>query len=382
MARIGRIRKVSTGIESYTYLMNGVAGIGKTTTVCNIGLKKFGQDGFFLMTLGAEPEPDHIGGIWNEVYKDEYKYDKRTEKDVLVSMGWERMIEDLDAIIEERDTEYKDLKMIGIDSIGELFSLAETFVIEEYNQTVTKTAERVKTINGAYGGYGRGKKRVIELVTKFLLKIKDANLSVFFIGHTKQKNTTDIFTETTFEQITSDIETAYYNCIKDRVNIVMCAYMDRRYSDLKTKKDNFTKEDKQVGKLESENRIVAFRDDNFAIDLKCHLTHMPNTCELNSDTIINELEKAINLQAEDHGGQTTTRTEILEERKKENEEKLASKEDDINDKKEKINKIQENLSNIDMGELQRIMRAYEVTSFGDASLVPSKCLNEILELIK
>ena len=67
MARIGKITKVLSGIESYSYLMNGVAGIVKTTTVCEIGQKKFGQDGFLLMTLGAEPEPSHIGNLWNVV---------------------------------------------------------------------------------------------------------------------------------------------------------------------------------------------------------------------------------------------------------------------------------------------------------------------------
>ena len=43
--------------------------------------------------------------------------------------------ETIDTLIEERNTEQKDLKMIGIDSTGELFRLAEAKVIEEYNRT-------------------------------------------------------------------------------------------------------------------------------------------------------------------------------------------------------------------------------------------------------
>ena len=380
MGRIGKIRKVSKGIESYSYLMNGIAGIGKTTTVCEIGMKKFGEDGFLLMTLGAEPEPDHIGGVWNAVYKDVYEYDTISQTDKLIKTGWEQLNEDIDSIIAERNTEYKDLRMIGIDSIGELFRLAETAVVEEYNAT-QKPADRVKTINEAYKGYSRGQNRVVDLVTNLLIKIKDANISPFFIGHTKQKNTTDIISGTEFEQITSDVETKYYNCIKDRVNIVMCAYMDRTYSDVETKKDKFTKKDKQVGKIQDEKRIVSFKDENYAIDLKCHLTYMPDKCALDSDVIIEELEKAIDLQAKKYGGKTTTKAEVLNERKKEFEEKQEIKADETKVKEEKLEKIKGSLASLDMGKLQEIMKKYSITGFNDAQSVPMEALDEILELI-
>ena len=68
------------------------------------------------MTLGAEPEPSHIGNLWNVVIDE-----------------WDELEETIDTLIEERNTEYKDLKMIGIDSTGELFRLAEAKVIQEYN---------------------------------------------------------------------------------------------------------------------------------------------------------------------------------------------------------------------------------------------------------
>lgn len=376
MARIGRIRTVSKGIESYTYLINGIAGVGKTTTVCEIGLKKFGQDGFFLATLGAEPEPDHIGNIWNEVYKDIYETSKITGKKTLVKTGWEWLNEDLDSIISERDTEYKDLKMIGMDSIGELFRLCETYVVKEYNDSIKDPSDKVKTINEAYKGFSRGKNRVVDLVTNMIIKLKDANLSLFFIGHTKQKNGVDIITETEYEQITSDVETKYYNCIKDRVNIVMCAYVDRRYKDFKDVKNNFTKETKQIGRIDSEDRVVAFKDD-YAVDLKCHLTHMPDKCMLDSDVIIAELEKAIELQANDFGGATTTREENLKAQK----EVQASKIDNIKEKEEKLNIIKNSLSKINMDDLKSIMTKYSITDFSNAKDIPINAIDELLSLI-
>ena len=50
-------------------------------------------------------------------------------------------------------------------------------------------------------------------------------------------------------------------------------------------------------------------------------------------------------------------------------------------KQEKLDIIKINLSKLDMAKIQEIMVRYNVTSFNDAELVPSKCLDEILDLI-
>lgn len=364
MARVGMITKVSKGIESYTYLMNGVAGIGKTTTVCEIGQKKFGTYGFMLMTLGAEPKPKHIGNLWND-YID----------------NWDKLDEDINDICNNKDSEdYKDLKMIGIDSIGELFRLAEAKVVEEYNLSV-KPAERVKTINGAYGGFQKGNDRAIDLVSEMIIKLENAGISMFFIGHTKQKNKTDLLTDFEYEQITSDVNNKYYNAIKDRVNIVMCTYMERELVDLQTRKDAFSKKEKQVGTIASEKRVISFRDESYAIDLKCHLKHICAKCELDSDTIIRELESAIEKQIDEFGGQSVTREEVVKEVKAEQQSK-KSKELSDQDKQIIVNKIKDNLAKIDMTALQKIMATYGFNNFNDVTVIQTKALKEIEELIK
>jgi hypothetical protein len=364
MARVGMVRKVSRGIESYTYLMNGVAGIGKTTTVCEIGVKKFGTDGFLLLTLGAEPEPDHIGNVWNDVID-----------------TWDKLEEDTDDICNNKDTDdYKNLKMVGMDSIGELFRLAEAKVIEEYNLSV-KPAERVKTINGAYGGFQKGNNRAIDLVSNIIIKLRKVGISIFFIGHTKQKNKTDLLTELEYEQITSDLDNKYYNSIKDRVNVVMCAYMERELIDLQTRKDAFSKKEKQVGTIASETRVVSFRVESYAIDLKCHLKHICSKCELDSDVIIKELESAIEKQIDDFCGQSVSKEETIKEVKVEQQTK-KSKELSEQDKQVIVDKIKDNLAKIDMTALQKIMATYGFNNFNDVTVIQTKALKEIEELIK
>lgn len=361
--KIGRITKVLTGIESYTYLMNGVAGIGKTTTVSEIGQKKFGVDGFLLLTLGAEPSPSHIGNLWNAEIDE-----------------WEELMETTDALVEERDTEYKDLKMIGIDSTGELFRIAEAEVIREYNKTVG-ASDRVKSIQGAYGGFYRGQVRAIELVSQLINKLSKANYSLFFIGHTKQKNKTDQMTGVEYEQVTSDMENKYFNAIKDRVNIVMCAYMEREMADVTEETNKFNKKKVKVGDIVAENRVVSFRDESFSLDLKCHLKHIATKCALDSDVIIKELESAISQQVDDFGGKSETKEDVVKEVKV---EQPVKKSKDLSDEEKQVivDEIKNNLSKIDMTQLQQIMSTYGFNNFNDVTVIPTKALKEIKELIK
>lgn len=364
--KIGKIREVKVDLASYTYLMNGIAGIGKTTTVCEIGQKEFGVNGFLLLTIGEEPEPEHIGNLWNERAED-----------------WDDLEEIIDVLVEDKDTEYKELRMVGVDSVDEIFRLAEKHVINLHNKKVTNPLERIDTIKKAFGGFQAGENKVVDLVTTTLFKLRNAGISLFFIGHTKQKNKVDQLTETEFEQITSNLDNKYYNCIKDKVNIVMCAYMEREFRDLQTRKDAFSKTNKQVGAIASETRMVTFRDDDHVIDTKSHLKYICPKCELNSDTVIKELKEAMRKQSALYHGDIPS--EELEVKAKQEREELSKKEvkQDLSViKEEKLDQIKSNMAKLDFEKLTPIMATYNVSSFEDANTIPMECLDEILKLIQ
>lgn len=365
--RIGKIREVKVDLSNYTYLINGVAGIGKTTTVCEIGQKEFGIDGFLLLTIGEEPEPEHIGNLWNAKVSD-----------------WDELEETIDELCEYKDEDYKELRMVGIDSVDEVFRLAENKVVEMHNAKV-KPADRINTIKSAFGGFQAGNNMVIDMVAKVLFKLRSYGVSLFFIGHTKQKNKTDLLTEIEYEQITSNLDNKYYNCIKDKVNIVMCAYMEREFTDLKVRKDAFTKTNKDVGVISKETRVVAFRDDGFAIDTKSHLKYIVPKCELDSDVIIKELKDAMKKQANIYSDKPLSDEEVEEKAKEQREEvsrKVPSKPvDNIDKKEEMLANIQSNMAKLDMSKLQEVMTKYSITSFGDVSVIPIEALEEIIALI-
>lgn len=359
--KIGRIRQVKKDIASYTYLMNGVAGIGKTTTVCEIGQKEFGIDGFLLLTIGQEPEPEHLGNLWNERVED-----------------WDDLDDVIDTLCKYKNEDYPNLKMIGIDSVDEIFRLAEAKVTELHNKKVTNPTDKVDTIKKCFGGFQAGENKAIDLVTSTVFKLRDYGYSLFFIGHTKQKNKKDLMTDIEFEQVTSNLDNKYYNCIKDKVNIVGCAYYERELTDLQTMKDAFSKKQKQVGKIASEKRVISFRDEEYALDVKSHLKYICDKCELDSDTIIKELKTAMEKQANIFGDKPID-NDIKVEEKPPVQEKKPINEAKI--KKEKIEKIKENLASLDMASLQKVMVKYEINNFEDAETIPMECLDEILELI-
>ena len=136
--QIGTIREVKLDLASYSYLINGVAGVGKTTTVTEIGQKEYGVDGYLLLTIGQEPEPDHIGNVWQERATD-----------------WDDLEEIIETICEYKDEDYPKLRMVGIDSVDEVFRLAEQKVIELHNKKITNPTDKITTIKSAFGEIGR-----------------------------------------------------------------------------------------------------------------------------------------------------------------------------------------------------------------------------------
>jgi hypothetical protein len=72
MARkFGTINKMSEKFEDYSYIINGVGGIGKTTLVYEIGKIVTGSDeGTFIITCGGENKPKHIPGAFGDVAPD------------------------------------------------------------------------------------------------------------------------------------------------------------------------------------------------------------------------------------------------------------------------------------------------------------------------
>ena len=276
---IGKIYEMSTSFKDYSYIINGIGGIGKTTLAYELGkIVTKNNKGTLVLTIGSENIPTHINGLYGDVVSDFptlMKYAKELAKD--------------------RNTEYSNTNFICIDSLDELFRITENYVVAEYNASIQGDKEKrpAKSISGAYGGYQKGENRVIDLVIKVYEILKKAGYQLIFIGHTKVKNETDALTGVVYEKLTCNLENKYYTALKDKVNLVATCYNEKEVTDIKEEKNAFNKKMQNKGKLVGEKRVIIFRDNDNAIDTKTHFPHIVNKIDFSAEGFIKAVEDAL-----------------------------------------------------------------------------------------
>ena len=276
MARkFGKITKMSEKFEDYSYIINGVGGIGKTTLVYEIGKLITGSDeGTFIITCGGENKPKHIPGAFGDVAPD-FKTFKEIVKELC-----------------DNKKEYPDTKFIAIDSLDEYARIVENAVVAEWNSQCD-ISERAKSIAQAYKGYQKGENRACDLMIQQVVKLQDAGYSIIEIGHTKTKMKEDVITKVQFEQLTCNLDNKYYNALKDKVNLVAMCYWENVVENIEEKKNAFTKKMDKVGELTDRKRVMVFADDDNAIDTKTHFEYITHKIDLSAEGFIKAVEEAI-----------------------------------------------------------------------------------------
>ena len=331
MARkFGVINKMSEKFEDYSYIINGVGGIGKTTLVYEIGKIVTGSDeGTFIITCGGENKPKHIPGAFGDVAPD---------------------FKTFCAIVKElcdNKAEYPSTKFIAIDSLDEYARIAENFVVAEWNATCDIN-ERAKSIAQAYKGYQKGENRACDLMIQQIIKLQNAGYSILEIGHTKTKLKEDILTKVQFEQLTCNLDNKYYNALKDKVNLVAMCYWENVVENIEEKKNAFTKKMDKVGELTDRKRVMVFADDDNAIDTKTHFEYITHKIDLSAQGFINAVEEAIAMKV----GVSETKTETKKPSPKKSTKKtpVVEENDEFDDAMEKLKDIVDNAEAIESGE--------------------------------
>lgn len=276
MARkFGTINKMSENFADYSYIINGVGGIGKTTLVYEIGKIITGSDeGTFIITCGGENKPKHIPGAFGDVAPD-FKVFCAIVKELC-----------------DNKAEYPDTKFVAIDSLDEYARICENFVVAEWN-TTCDINERAKSIAQAYKGYQKGENRACDLMIQQVMKLQNAGYSILEIGHTKTKLKEDVLTKVQFEQLTCNLDNKYYNALKDKVNLVAMCYWENLVENIEEKKNAFTKKMDKVGELADRKRVMVFADDDNAIDTKTHFEYITHKIDLSAEGFIKAVEEAI-----------------------------------------------------------------------------------------
>ena len=316
MAKFGKKNKVSLNPLDANICLLGLPKIGKTTIMKEVAEKLVGEDGYLFLEMYRENGAKYIEDI---VYED--------------VPDWDTFVEIIDDIIDNRTTDYSDLKVVILDTLDNALQLAEQESIRLWNKE--NPQKRTTAINAAWGGYMKGQDKAMELLQEQLFRLRTVGVAFSVIGHVKQSTITDPITNESYQQITSDVSNRYFNQLKKNIDLVGIAYIDREL--VKSKVNG-----KEVSTVKSETRKIKFRDDNYTVDSGSRMSQICSEINFDADEFIEAMVNALEAEVK-KGGKS------VEDRKKENEkeekanmkriaeaEKKAKAEKELEEVKEEI----------------------------------------------
>lgn len=273
---------------SYNIGLIGESGIGKTTIIKEMCEKLVGEDGYRFLECGKEDGADGIDGI-NYLNCPEWSmdYDEYTN-----SIGFEDFVDD---VVENKSTEYPDLKTVVIDTYDQLIEIAKPEVIRMHN--AEHPEKPVKSIKAAFGGYMSGEDKATEIVLDKLWELKSVGVHFIIIGHVKQRQQEDVVTGQTYTSLTTNMSMRDFNAIKTKLHFLGVASIDREIVQEKTGKKDDKKKDIMKGVIAKESRKITFRDDSYSIDSKSRFADIVPECDFNVDSLIQALTDAIKTEA-------------------------------------------------------------------------------------
>lgn len=281
----GKKNHVKVDPTAYSFMLLGEPKIGKTTVLKEAAEKLVGENGYMFVELGRERGADAIENI-NHINCPEYHMDYDEETN---SVGWDELVCDIE---ENKTTEYADLKLILMDTYDQYINISQNESLRLFNKE--NPDKRAKTLNGAWGGFGAGDRKTIEIMFDYIDRLNAVGVKVWWIGHVRNKAVTDITTGDSYEVLSSDQQQNYFNALKKNLHFLGLAFVDRQIVKEKTgRKNAVTKKDEEKAVIKEESRKIKFRDDSFVIDCGSRFENIVDEIDLNAEQLIAAMTDAI-----------------------------------------------------------------------------------------
>lgn len=366
MAKFGKKNRVNLDPLNYNIMLLGESKVGKTTVIKEFCEELAGEDGYMFFEFGDERGADAIEGInhvnipmWDEESTGLSGEELERERERMEESNEAFFAEVIDDIIENKTADYPELKVVVWDTYDHLITIAEKESVRLWNKECRKAGHPEKcstTINGAWGGFGKGEKKAMELMTEVMAKFRKVGIATIVIGHVKNKDVTDVVTGETYQTLTSDQQQNYFNNIKKNLHFLGLAYIDRTIAKEKTGKKNMvTKKEETVNKVKDEVRKIKFRDDSYAVDSGSRFADIVSEINLDSHELVIAIKDAI-MREQSKSGRTLEEAQKEQKLKEEAETRriaeaeakarLAKELDNV--KAEIIKFFVENKNNLDM----------------------------------
>lgn len=291
MGKFGKRNNVNLDILSYNIMLLGESGAGKTTLINDVCTKYTGNpEAVMFLEIGSERGADAIEGI-NYINCPEWEMDYDEFDN---AAGFMTVCDD---IIENKTSDYPELRAVVWDTLDQLINIAEAEVIRMWNKECRAAGhpeKAAKTINGCYSGYGRGEKKAIELMIDVMNRLRRVGVATIIIGHVKTKQIEDVFTGMSYQTLTSDQQQNYFNAIRKNLHFLGLLYIDRELAAEKTGKKVFgTNKDETINRVVNETRRIRFRDDGAVVDCKSRFADIVPEIDCDADQFIKAITDAI-----------------------------------------------------------------------------------------
>lgn len=354
-----KINRIKADLGSYPhYMLLGNRKIGKTTFFRDLVKEKYGDASKgLLISCGAENGYHALDDLQVEEAKVfNQEYDEETD-----SRGFTQIIDD----VVENNKEY-GIKLVAIDTLDCLYDIAAQ---EAIRLSRKETGKPCKSINDAFGGYGRGLDRVIALIQEQITRLEDAGIAVFILSHVKEKTRTDMVTGEEYQVWTNNLMDKVYGAIADTAQMVMMAVFDREIKDKRS-----------IG----ENRVLYLRA-TASLDAGSRFNGLPEKVPFTPKAFLDAFEQGVKNSAtmKPMTDEDMAARKAEEERQQAKMAEIALRKETEKQRAEMLETIQEKIGSVSQSvqnEIVGILRASDCKKLSDAEF-PIDALKRVYSLV-
>lgn len=264
-----KMNKIKASLNSYPqFCLMGTPKIGKTTFFRDLVLYEYKDPSKGLLISCGSEEGYHaldqlqvaVASSWSG------EYDEDTDSQGLVSI--------IDEVIDTRKE--TGIQIVAFDTLDTMADLAEAEVCRLWAREAKIPIKNV-TINSAFGGYGKGLDKEIDLILEQIARLRAVGIAVFILSHTKLKEKSDMYSGEKYEQITNNLQNKLFTAVESGAQMVCTAIMER---------------DIQNGKITNERRRL-YLVRTSQVDAGCRFPGMPESIEFTPEAFMNAFRQGV-----------------------------------------------------------------------------------------
>lgn len=354
-----KINSIKADLGSYPhYVLLGQPKVGKSSFFRDLVIEKYGDPSKgLLISCGNENGFRALDNLQVEEAKEfNQEYDEETD-----SRGFVQIVDDLI----ENNKEY-GIKIVAIDTLDCYYDIALQEVLRLSRK---ETGKQCKSLNDAFGGFGRGRVRLIDLMTEQISRLENAGIAVFVISHVKEKTRTDMVTGTEYQVWSNNMNDDVYGAIANSAQMIMMAVFDREI---------------EGGKIKGENRVLYLRA-TMSLDAGSRFNGLPEKIPFTPKAFLDAFEQGVKNSATVKpmtDAEMNARKKAEEEQRAKSAEIARRKDEEVNRQK-MLDGIQERFAKVSpdvQNQAREILKENGCTKFSDPKL-PISALKDVYNLV-